>query len=299
MRDERARLLQRHAGALWIGLEVEQQQIRRPGLHGVQKRVRLRDPPSLPTPKWYAPHSRPASCAFSRVGGVGQVDEVDALGSFVDHPCDGNGAGVIFLQQDFWPHVYNELPVSGTRTNRLQVITGSIESPEAVQVTRTIRDTKLEPNGDRHISFQPDDPGFPHNHDAQEPPLEVEIIYAGPVSQPDAVKASKGFKNPFASLDGQLKAGTRLLVAGPLIFDTAHGKVSPNGDVQYGLEIHPAVAVTLLSNAPGPTPGPLPGDGNSLSEDLASALGQASGLRQTTDNPASLVQKMTTEAPTS
>jgi hypothetical protein len=202
------------------------------------------------------------------------------------------------LRQDFWPHVYNELPGSGTRTNRLQVISGTIQSPEAVQITGTIMNTTPEKDGDLHISFQPDDPKFPANHASPEPPLEIEIIYAGPVSQNDARKAGQGYHNPFDI--APLKPGTRVQVAGPLIFDTAHGRVNANGDVEYGLEIHPAVAVTLLSGSPipAPAPAPSPTGGNTLSADLASALSQAGALAQSVTNLTALVQKMKGEAPT-
>jgi hypothetical protein len=198
------------------------------------------------------------------------------------------------LRQDFWPHVYNELPGSGTRTNRLQVISGTIQSPEAVQITGTIMNTTPEKDGDLHISFQPDDPKFPTNHASPEPPLEIEIIYAGPVSQPDARKAGQGYHNPFDTTP--LKPGTHVQVAGPLIFDTAHGRVDANGNVEYGLEIHPAVAVTLLSN--GPVTPPPPNGGSTLSTDLASALNQAGALAQSVTNLTVLVQKMKGEGPT-
>jgi len=199
------------------------------------------------------------------------------------------------LRQDFWPHVYNELPGSGTRTNRLQVISGTIQSPEAVQITGTIMNTTPEKDGDLHISFQPDDPKFPANHASPEPPLEIEIIYAGPVSQNDARKAGQGYHNPFDI--APLKPGTRVQVAGPLIFDTAHGRVNANGDVEYGLEIHPAVSVTLLSDGPISAPPPPP-NGNTLSTDLASALNQAGALAQSVTSLTALVQKMKGEAPT-
>ncbi len=155
--------------------------------------------------------------------------------------------------------------------------------------------TSLERDGDLHISFQPDDPQFPTNHASPEPPLEIEIIYAGPVSQNDARKAGQGYHNPFDI--APLKPGTRVQVAGPLIFDTAHGRVNANGDVEYGLEIHPAVSVTLLSDGPISAPPPPP-NGNTLSTDLASALNQAGALAQSVTNLTALVQKMKGEAPT-
>jgi len=199
------------------------------------------------------------------------------------------------LRNDFWPHVYNELPGTGPRTNRLQVITGTIPSPEAVQITGTIRSTRPEQDGDLHIAFQPDDPKFPINHDSAEPPLEIEIIYAGPVTQPDARQAGQGYTNPIDI--SPLKSGTRIQVAGPLIFDTAHGRVDSGGNVQYGLEIHPAVAVSVISGSPIPPPAPVPGDASMLSADLASTLSQASALAQTMGNFTALLQKMKGEAP--
>ena len=195
------------------------------------------------------------------------------------------------LQQKFWPHVYNELPGSGTKTGRLQVITGTIQTPEAVQITGTIADTRLEPDGDLHISFRPDDPGFPFNHSPQEPPLEIEIIYAGPVTQDDAKKAKQGYTNPFDT--SQLHQGTRIQAAGPLIYDRAHGRVDAGGNVQYGLEIHPLAGMTILAGQEPPPPPPVPPEPvGTLSGDLASALGQARTLGQTVENLAALIQKM-------
>ena len=198
------------------------------------------------------------------------------------------------LRDEFWPHVYNELPGTGTKSNRLQVISGTIQSPEAVQVTGTIITTKLEPDGDLHIAFQPDDPKFPANHDSVEPPLEIEIIYAGPVTQADAQQATQGYANPFDITP--LKSGTRIQVAGPLIFDTAHGRVDPSGNIQYGVEIHPAVAVNVITSSPIPFPDPGV-DGTALSKDLVSALGQAGALGQTLANLTALLQKLRDEAP--
>src|SRR5439155_27002310 len=158
------------------------------------------------------------------------------------------------LQDEFWKHVYNELPGTGTHTDRLQVITGTNQAPVAVQISGTITSTKLEPDGDLHISFQPDDPNFPTNHGSGESPLEVEIIYAGPVTQQDAKQAGVGYTNPFDI--SQLSQGTRIQAAGPLIFDRAHGKPAADGrNVEIGLEIHPLVGMTLLS---GPVPGTPP-----------------------------------------
>jgi hypothetical protein len=128
-----------------------------------------------------------------------------------------------------------------------------------------------------------------------EPPLEIEIIYAGPVSQPDARQAERGYTNPFDITP--LKSGTRIQVAGPLIFDTAHGRVDPSEVVQYGLEIHPAAAVTVLSVSPTSPPAPAPGDGSALTADLASALSQAGALAQTLGDLTALLQKMRAETP--
>lgn len=208
------------------------------------------------------------------------------------------------LQDEFWKHVYNELPGTGPQTDRLQVITGTIQAPLAVQITGTIRATKLEPDGDLHIYFQPDDSNFPANQGAGESPLDIEIIYAGPVSQADARQAEIGFTNPFDI--SQLGPGTRIQAAGPLIFDRAHGKAAPDGkSVKIGLEIHPLVGMTVLSAGSGAallanlagTPSTPSGAGH-LSTDLASALGQAETLGQTVDNLTSLLQKMKVEAHT-
>jgi hypothetical protein len=202
------------------------------------------------------------------------------------------------LQATFWPHVYNELPGTGTNTNRLQVITGSIQTPEAVQITGTISETKAEKDGDLHIAFQPDDPAFPTNQSGgTEPPLELEIIYAGPVTQADAKQAQQGYTNPFDV--SQLKPGVRIQAAGPLIFDRAHGRVDSAGNVQYGLEIHPIAGLTILgapepvppSPPPAPDPVPPPPSGQ-LASDLASALGQAGALSQALDSLTALIRKM-------
>ena len=204
------------------------------------------------------------------------------------------------LQDEFWLHVYNELPGTGPNVDRLQVITGTNQAPVAVQITGTITQTKPEKDGDLHISFQPDDPNFPTNQDGKEPPLELEIIYAGPVTQADARQAQKGYTNPFDI--SQLASGTRIHAAGPLIFDRSHGKVDAAGNVQYGLEIHPLAGMTVLSggpDAPQPPPPPDGGTVGQLSSDLASALSQAGTLGQTLGSLTSLIQKMKGEAPVS
>jgi hypothetical protein len=217
------------------------------------------------------------------------------------------------LQQQFWPHVYNELPGTGTMQGRLQVITGTIQAPEAVQITGTVTQTKQEPDGDLHISFQPDVPGFPTNQSAAEPPLELEIIYAGPVTQADARQAKGGYTNPFDV--SQLTPGTHIQAAGPLIFDRAHGRVDASGNVQFGLEIHPLAGMTVLSGTqptpqpptppssvppPPAPPSPVPSSPmGQLSGDLVSALGQAGALSQALGNLTALIQKMQGEAPKS
>ncbi len=205
------------------------------------------------------------------------------------------------LQTEFWPHVYNELPGSGTNKDRLQVITGTNQTPLAVQITGTIKDIMPEKDGDYHIRFQPDDPNFPTNLNSAEPPLELEIIYAAlPVTQPDAKPAEKGYSNPFDV--SQLTAGTRLQVAGPLLYDRAHGTVDAAGNVLYGLEIHPLAGLTVLSgDTGGTTTGGTTtvGTVSQLSSDLDSALGQAGTLSQTLQSLTSLIQKMKGEAPVS
>ena len=200
------------------------------------------------------------------------------------------------LQDEFWKHVYNELPGSGPHTDRLQVITGTNQAPLAVQITGTIRTLKLEPDGDGHIYFQPDDPNFPANQGAGEAPVEIEIIYAGPVTQADAKQAEAGFTNPFDI--SQLDAGTRMQAAGPLVFDRAHGKPAADGkNVNSGLEIHPLVGMNVLSAAgtAGRAAAAARAEESALSAELASALGQAGTLGQTVDNLTSLLQKMKEE----
>lgn len=204
------------------------------------------------------------------------------------------------LQGKFWIHVYNELVGSGTNTNRLQVITGTDQAPVAVQITGTLTKTpNPEADGDYHISFQPDDPRFPTNQNSAEPPLEIEIIYANPVTQKDAEQAEQGYTNPFDT--SQLVAGARIQAAGPLIYDRAHGVVDASGNVMYGLEIHPLVGLTILGGGPPPPPPPPPpGDGGTatqLSSDVDSALAQAGTLSQTLQNLTSLIQKMKRETP--
>jgi hypothetical protein len=200
------------------------------------------------------------------------------------------------LQTDFWPHVYNELPGTGPNTDRLQVITGTNRAPLAIQISGTVTSTKPEADGDLHIAFQPDDPAFPNNQDSAEPPLEIEIIYAGPVTQQDAKQAEAGFTNPFDV--SQLGPGTRIQGAGPLIFDRAHGRPSPDGqNVEYGLEIHPLVGMSILHGTPTPPP-PAPRPAGQLSSDLGSAIGQTASLNQTLGNLSALLQKIKGEAPT-
>lgn len=195
------------------------------------------------------------------------------------------------LQQEFWPHVYNELPGTGPNTDRLQAITGTNLTPLAVEVTGTIIRTRLEPDGDLHVDFRPDDTNFPTNQGAGEVPIEVEIIYAGPVTQVDAKQAEKGFTNPFDITP--LVPGTRILVAGPLIFDRAHGQPTPDGrNVKSGLEIHPVAGITLVSRAPGTQAPP----SNQVSADIASGLGQLATLNQTLHSLSSILQEMEKQA---
>lgn len=149
------------------------------------------------------------------------------------------------LQQKFWPHVYNQLPGTGPNTDRLQVITGTNQAPLAVQLAGTITSARLEPSGNLRISFQPDDPNFPTNQSAGESPLELEIIYAGPVKQADAKQAEVGYTNPFDI--SHLIPGTHVQIAGPLVFARAHGQPTSDGNnVKTGLQIHPLVLVKLL-----------------------------------------------------
>jgi hypothetical protein len=193
--------------------------------------------------------------------------------------------------QPVWGHVYNELPGTGTSTYRLQVITGTDQTPQAVQLSGTIKSTKFEPDGDLHIGFQPDDPTFPANASAQETPLEVEIIYAGPVTQADAKQASQGYTNPIDV--SKLAPGMRIRVAGPLIYDRAHGKVDANGNVQYGLEIHPAVEL----EQPGGGPPPAPPQAGALAATVATALSDSAALAHTVADVTSLLQKLQGEIP--
>ena len=197
------------------------------------------------------------------------------------------------LRTDFWQHVYNETPGSGNNTDRLQVITGTNQVPSCVQATGTISQTKAEPDGDLHIYFQPDDPTFPANQGAGLAPLEVEIIYAGPITQADAQAASANFQNPFDT--SQLASGTRMQVAGPLIYDRAHGKLTADGTgVDLGIEIHPVVGMTILSNNQVGNP-----PNTALGTDVASALGQAQTLVQSINNLVALLQKIQSETPSS
>ena len=197
------------------------------------------------------------------------------------------------LRTDFWQHVYNETPGSGNNTDRLQVITGTNRVPSCVQVTGTVSRTKPEADGDIHIYFQPDAPTFPANQGAGLAPLEVEIIYAGPITQADAQAASANFQNPFDT--SQLTSGTRMQIAGPLIYDRAHGKLTADGTgVDLGIEIHPVVGMSILSNNPVGNP-----PNTALGTDVASALGQAQTLVQSINNLVALLQKIQSETPSS
>jgi len=62
------------------------------------------------------------------------------------------------LRDEFWPHVYNELPGTGPRTDRLQVITGTNQAPVAVQITGTITRPSLRK---MEISTYPSNPMIP------------------------------------------------------------------------------------------------------------------------------------------
>src|SRR5260370_33356859 len=143
------------------------------------------------------------------------------------------------LQQKFWPHVYNELPGTGTNVDRLQVITGTDAAPLAVELSGTITGRAPQHDGDLPLAFRPDpqSAAFPTNEDAAqpnstEPPLEAEIIYAGPVTQADAQKTKIGYKNPI--LTTQPGRGTRVKIAGPLICHRAHGRLGHGGRVGIG-----------------------------------------------------------------
>jgi hypothetical protein len=143
------------------------------------------------------------------------------------------------------------------------------------------------------MTFQPDSVNFPINHDSAEAPFEVEVIYAGPIHQPDAEQAAQGYANPFDTKP--LGTGVRIQVAGPLIFDRAHGRPTPDGrNVGYGLELHPVVGLTLLGPAPPPPP---PANGGHLSADLTSALNQAESLSQAVWNLTALIRRMQGETP--
>jgi hypothetical protein len=207
------------------------------------------------------------------------------------------------LQQQFWHHVYNELPNTGINTNRLQVITGTIQTPQALQLSGTVAKITPEMDGDVHIYLQPDDPNFPTNTDSAEPPLEIEIIYVTHPTQPDAKRAQVGYTNPFTDVSS-ITPGTRIQVSGPLIYDRAHGRVDANGNVQYGLEIHPVAGLTLMnepppSPPPPPAPPPQPTPVGTLAADLASALGQLVTLDQTVSGLQALLEKLQSEAPSS
>jgi len=195
------------------------------------------------------------------------------------------------LQQAFWKHVYNELPGTGPNTDRLQVITGTLQAPQAVQITGTISAAKCEPDGDLHLAFQPDDRHFPTNQSTAEPPVELEIIYSCPVTQADAKQAQRGYTNPFDV--SHLKPGARIQVAGPLIFDRSHGRIDAAGNVQYGLEIHPVVGMTLLTaSALAPAP---PLTTSSVLEDVTSALAQLTTVTQTVANLTALLERVRLE----
>ncbi len=109
------------------------------------------------------------------------------------------------------------------------------------------------------------------------------------MTQADAQRAKQGYTNPFDI--SQLTPGTRIQAAGPLIFDRAHGRVDASGNVQYGLEIHPLAGITVLTDT-HPTPPP-PGQ---VSNDIASALGQAAALSQALGHLTALIEKMQGEA---
>jgi len=197
------------------------------------------------------------------------------------------------LQEEFWPHVYNELPGTGPHTDRLQVITGTNRSPLAVQITGTITQTRQEPDGDLQISFQPDDANFPTNQGAGEPPLELEIIYASPVTQSGAKQAETGYTNPFDI--SQLAPGTRIQATGPLVFNRAYGKPASDGkNVETGLQIHPLGGMTVLSGGSVSPPSP---SASQLPNDLISAIGQVGTLSQTLGSLKSLLQRMKGGAP--
>jgi hypothetical protein len=207
------------------------------------------------------------------------------------------------LRQQFWPHVYNELPNTGTNTDRLQVITGTVQAPQAVQISGTVKKITGEKDGDVHIYFQPDDPHFPTNTDSAEPPLEVEIIYVTNPTQQDAKEADVGYKNPFTQT-ASITPGTRIQVSGPMIYDRAHGRVDATGNVQYGLEIHPVVGLTFMNDPPPTPPAPPappqpPIPVGTLTSDLASALGQLAALDQTVSSLKALLEKLQSEAPSS
>jgi hypothetical protein len=207
------------------------------------------------------------------------------------------------LQTVFWPHVYDETPGSGPHSNRLQVITGTNQAPVAIQISGTVNDVRQEDDGDLHIIFQPDDPAFPQNQDpAEHSPLVIEVIYdhRPNAKGQNAIPAEAGYTNPFD--DSQLGPGARLLAAGPLIYDLAHGRPSSDGqNVDYGLEIHPLVGMSILSGTPNTTPARPTGvvqPSGQISSDVDSAIGQTASLNQALGNLSALLQKIQGEART-
>jgi hypothetical protein len=112
-----------------------------------------------------------------------------------------------------------------------------IVEQKCMTITGTVYSVLHEADGDNHIRIKLD-PGQEKllnqkNIDAQHGCLVVEIIYAYDCKQPDAMTASKGYKNTVFIP----KVGQHVKVTGPYVLDQQHG----------WKELHPVLNVTVIN----------------------------------------------------
>lgn len=154
-----------------------------------------------------------AVCIFTALCACGPLPSQSPASSTSDRPCSGDPRA----------HVYSP--------DRLQLLAS------CVTVTGTIEESTPEPDGDYHIRLRLDDGQTcagescvnATNRSEQRGDLLLEPVCEHDVTQPDAVPACAGYRNPLALP----RVGSHVAVSGPWVTDTVHG----------WNEIHPLEAI--------------------------------------------------------